>query len=79
MSAATGLGLGVICAPFISAALLGLARAARALHAWWVDLLDQLLDPDGRAYRVVYPLTHPHLVVYAAWLQATTRRTRSIR
>lgn len=26
------IGVGIICAPFISAALLGLGRAARALH-----------------------------------------------
>lgn len=26
------LGVGIICAPFISAALLGLGRARRALH-----------------------------------------------
>lgn len=29
---AHGLALGIICAPFISALLLGLGRAGRALH-----------------------------------------------
>ncbi|RPE40237.1 hypothetical protein EDD90_3273 [Streptomyces sp. Ag109_O5-1] len=29
---ARGIAVGVICAPFISAALLGLSRAGRALH-----------------------------------------------
>ena len=55
------------------------ARPWRAVHAWCVARLDALLDPDGRAYRIAYPLARPHLVVYAAWLQATTRRTRSSR
>lgn len=29
---ARALGVGIVCAPFISAALLGLHRAGRALH-----------------------------------------------
>jgi hypothetical protein len=29
---ARAIGIGIVCAPFISAALLGLGRAGRALH-----------------------------------------------
>ncbi|MGW2720816.1 hypothetical protein [Streptomyces sp. NPDC001492] len=67
------IGVGIVCAPFISALLLGLGRAGRALHHRCVDWLDQLLDPDGRAHRIAYPILHPHQFAYAAWLRATDR------
>lgn len=58
----------------------GLSKAGRALHAWCVDRLDNLLDPDGPTYKAAYTLLHPHLLAYALYLQATNRnRTRSNR
>jgi len=38
---AHGLALGIVCAPFISAALLGLSRAGRALHHHVRELPDR--------------------------------------
>ena len=56
-----------------------LRRAGHALHGRWIAWLDDLLDENGLAHRITYPILHLHQLAYAAWLRATNRRTRSSR
>lgn len=71
---ARALAVGIVCAPFISAALLGLGRAGRALRTTWTYWPDK----GRRHHQIAYAVLHPHLIAYSLWLRAThSTRTRS--